>query len=293
MPAAASRVVPGSVASDWNGIDPSRGALRAPRGQLGIRRMSKLAGLFGLALVLAGTSTALADRFVPVPAPVPVPETFSYYLRGDLGWGFSGDPSYSESGAMYGVAPGVPLDSRSIGNDSGVFFGSIGTGVYFSPRFRGDLTLDFRGEQSIDVTAAYTNLVPAAAGTVRDTVRLRGTVGMANIYWDLMPRGHFTPYVGAGIGFVYNQIERDYLATHTGLTVTGSGSDNHFGLAGALMAGISISTDHRFVWDFSYRALYMDGGSTTTNLSNGSVSSVDIGSQWEHQFRVGVRVNLW
>jgi opacity protein-like surface antigen len=254
--------------------------------------MNKLAGLLGLAIALAGSSPALADRYVPVPAPMPVQETFSYYLRGDLGWGFSGNPSFSETGAMYGVAPGVPLDSRSVGTDNGVFFGTIGAGAYFSPRFRGDLTLDFRGEQSIDASGTYTDAGPLA-GTVRDTVRLRGTVGLANVYWDLLPRGHFTPYVGAGVGFVYNQIERDYLAQQTGLTVTGGGSDNHFGLAGAFMAGVSFATDHRFVWDVSYRALYMDGGSTTTNLSNGSISTVDIGSQWEHQVRVGVRVNLW
>jgi opacity protein-like surface antigen len=263
--------------------------------------MNKLAGFFALALLMLASGPALADGYerkvpapIPVPAPMPIPETFSYYLRGDIQWGFSGNPSYSESGAIYGVPPGVPLSSRSIDNSNGLFSGSIGGGAYFSPRFRGDLTLDFRDEQSIDAAATYTDTnAGSVAGTVRDRIKLRGTVGLANIYWDLMERGHFTPYIGGGLGFVYNDINRSYSATQTGLTVTGSSHDEQVGLAAALMAGVTLSWDHRWALDIGYRALYMNGGSITTTLSNSSVSSVDIGSQWEHQFRVGVRVNLW
>lgn len=261
--------------------------------------MIKIARFCALAVALAASGSALADGYgrnvpapIPVPAPVPIPETFAYYLRGDIQWGFSGNPSNSESGAIYGVPPGVPLDSRSVDNTNGVFSGSIGGGAYFSPRFRGDLTLDFRGEQSVDATAAYTDAGPVS-GTVRDSVRLRGTVGLANIYWDLLPRGQFTPYVGGGLGFVYNDISRNYSATQAGLTVTGSSRDDNYGLAGALMAGVTMSWAPGWALDVGYRALYMAGGSVTTTLSNGSVSAADIGSQWEHQVRVGIRVNLW
>ncbi len=59
------------------------------------------------------------------------------------------------------------------------------------------------------------------------------------------------------------------------------------------MAGVTIARDHAWALDVGYRALYMDGGEVTTTLSNGDVSRVDIGSQWEHQVRVGLRVNLW
>lgn len=259
--------------------------------------MNKLAGLLGLAIALAASGPALADGYgrkaaapIPVPAPMPVPESFSYYLRGDLGWSFVGSDSFSESGAVIGLPPGVVLTGKS-SNTDGVFIGTVGAGVYLSPRFRGDLTLDFRGEQSMDSTTTYTGGT-GGPGTARDTVRLRGTIGLANLYWDLLPRGHFTPYVGAGIGFVYNDIARSYSDQPAG--IVGSGSDNHVGLAGALMAGISFATDHRYVWDLSYRALYTDAGSITTVLSGtGGISTVDIGSQWEHQVRIGLRVNLW
>ena len=139
-------------------------------------------------------------------------------------------------------------------------------------------------------------------GKVQDNVKLRGTVGLVNAYWDILPRGHFTPYIGAGIGFVYNNIERSYRASEDTLgnlvfntVATGSSSAVHVGLAAALMAGVSFATDHRFVWDLSYRALYTDGADTGTTLSptSAGMSSVDIGNQWEHQIRIGIRANIW
>jgi opacity protein-like surface antigen len=67
-----------------------------------------------------------------------------------------------------------------------------------------------------------------------------------NGYLELLPRGMFTPYVGAGIGFVYNQITRSYVNTETladgsGTTLStrsrlGAGKDNDVGLAVARMA---------------------------------------------------------
>ena len=61
------------------------------------------------------------------------------------------------------------------------------------------------------------------------------------------------------------------------------------------MAGVSISWSHTWVLDIGYRALYMDGGDLVTPISGGSAtpSRIEIGSQWEHQLRVGLRANLW
>lgn len=225
---------------------------------------------------------------------MPVQENFSHYLRADLGWGFAGEPSFSESGAVYGS--GVPLTGQSV-DTSDVFHGSIGAGTYWTRHFRTDVTLDFRGTQDIDATSTYVDAGPVN-GTVRETVQLRGTVGLFNAYWDISPRGSFTPYVGAGVGFVYNQIDRTHVTTDDSggaqPVVTGSSSANNFGLAAALMAGASFSWTHGWALDIGYRALFMDGGDVTTTLSGtGGTSRVDIGSQWEHQIRVGLRANIW
>jgi opacity protein-like surface antigen len=179
---------------------------------------------------------------------------------------------------------------------SDVFHGSFGAGTYWTPRFRTDVTLDFRGTQEVDATTNYDDGVNLK--TARDMVELRGTVGLFNAYWDLAPRGSFTPYVGAGIGFVYNQIDRNYVSTEDvggAIHQAGSGSANNFGLAAALMAGASFSWTHGWALDIGYRALYMDGGEISIPLAGavGGASRLEIGSQWEHQIRVGLRANIW
>jgi opacity protein-like surface antigen len=259
--------------------------------------------LIVLAVGWLGASPALAngdrDRGVPapipVPAPVPIAESFSYYLRADIGWGLAGDPSYSESGAVYGTPPGVPLTGRSIGTGD-VFHGSVGAGVYLTPHLRGDITLDLRGTQDINATSTYID--GANTGTVRDMIKLQGTVGLVNLYWDLLPRGSFSPYVGAGIGFVHSNIDRNFVTTEApanAIVASGSSGADNFGLAAALMAGATFAWNHTWALDVNYRALYMDGGDVTTILAPGTagISTADLGSQWEHQFRIGLRANIW
>ncbi len=261
----------------------------------------KLAAVMGLAVAVLASPAAAGggERIpapIPVPAPMPIQESFSHYLRADIGWGFAGEPSFSESGAVYGTPPGVALTGRNV-DTSDAFHGSIGAGTYWTSRFRTDVTLDFRGTQDVDAVATYND--GGTIGTARDMVQLRGTVGLFNAYWDLAPRGSFTPYVGAGIGFVYNQINHTHVTTDDSggpqPVVSGSSSASNVDLAAALMAGVSFSWSHAWVLDIGYRALYMGGGETVTVLSPGTAgtSRIDIGSQWEHQIRVGLRANLW
>jgi opacity protein-like surface antigen len=243
---------------------------------------------------------------IPVPAPMPVPEGFTYYLRVDLGWSFEPDPSFSESGALYGTTLPVPysgLTGAGVTAD-GVLGGTIGFGAYLTPRFRGDLTLDFRGEQEIVATATYTDAGPPVAdpGLVTDRMKVSRVVGLVNAYWDLMQRGRFTPYVGAGIGLVYNDISRTHLTTEDdgGGTLTtvkqGASKKTNVGLAAALMAGASFSIDPTWAIDVNYRALYLEGGSVTTTLTTAGpseTSTASLGDVWEHQIRVGLRFNIW
>ncbi len=263
----------------------------------------KLATMMGLAVAVLATPAAAGggERIpapIPVPAPMPIQESFSHYLRADIGWGLAGDPSFSERGAEYGASDLLysALSDRQSGvNDT--FHGSIGAGTYWTSRFRTDVTLDFRGTQDVDATATYADPGPID-GVARERISMRGTVGLFNAYWDLTARGSFTPYVGAGIGFVYNHINRNHqvIEDNGGVLTTvssASGSDNNLGLAAALMAGMSFSWSHAWVLDVGYRALYMDGGEVSVALPGPLTSTARIGSQWEHQLRVGLRANLW
>jgi opacity protein-like surface antigen len=238
---------------------------------------------------------------IPVPAPMPVPEGFTYYLRADLGWSFAADPSFSETGARFGDTPlsYSGLSNRSVSAD-GILGGTIGAGAYLTPHLRGDLTLDFRAHQDIDASATYTDAGPVD-GVVTDKLKVNRVIGLVNAYWDVLPRGAITPYIGGGIGFVYNDIQRTHLTTEDSgggpVTVkSGSSKETGIGLAAALMAGASFSLNPAWAIDVNYRALYLAGGSTTTILTGTDptdTSTARIGDVWEHQVRVGLRFNIW
>jgi opacity protein-like surface antigen len=257
---------------------------------------------------------------ISVPTPMPIPEGFTYYLRADLGWGFAANRSFAEKGRVYGAEPspfqtntlfafGDPQFLSTGTNGDDVFLGTIGFGAYFTPHLRGDLTLDFRGQQGFTSTSNYTyqsNTLETVTGKVTDTTRLNGVVGLANLYFDLLPRGGFTPYVGAGIGMVYNSAKRSYtddMTADSGVpppqtsSVTGSGSKNNVALAAALMAGASFTLKDGWMLDVSYRALYLggldvDATLNTTAPANGN-SKATIGDTWEQQARIGLRLNIW
>ena len=137
----------------------------------------------------------------------------------------------------------------------------------------------------------------------RETFRTTATVAMVNGYFDPLPRGAFTPYVGAGIGFIYYDIDRGRYNKETEVTALGvptgntqafnaTNKDTTWGLAAALMAGVSFSFDHRWALDVGYRAQYLDEASISMNTSGG-LSKATFGDHWEHQGRIGIRWNIW
>src|SRR6185503_1578866 len=123
-----------------------------------------------------------------------------------------------------------------------------GAGAYLTPHLRGDLTLDFLTSQDIDASATYFDAGPIINGLVTDRVRANRVVGLVNLYWDVLPRGAITPYIGAGVGFVYNDLNRTHLTTDdTPATLkAGSSKETSVSLAAALMAGASFSLNHQW-----------------------------------------------
>lgn len=233
---------------------------------------------------------------IPVPAANPVPEGFSYYLRVDGGWSTTaGQPNFSEAGRSYGGTDFGGSAFSSVGTQTqDIAFGGIGFGAYLTPMLRGDITVELRGSRDTEVTGTYR--YNTTNGVLQDNVHMQSTVGLVNGYIDLLPRGRFSPYVGAGVGMAYHQIHRTYLARETGgitQTVTGEANASRAGLAAAGMAGVTFAFDHRWALDVNYRALYMQGASATVTTNIGQISKAEVGDSWEHQVRVGLRFNIW
>jgi opacity protein-like surface antigen len=295
-----------------------------------VMQFKRFALFVGFLLAAAGSAQAqLKDRVlipapipdygaVAVPAGVPVPDGFAYYLRADLGWGFATSRSYSENGVLYGAGPGVFTTAPSFGfggsgfvagdaKSDGVFLGTVGFGAYFTPRFRGDLTVDFRSSQELKSESTYSYISTAAGtptvnGLVTDRVNINNAVILANVYWDILPRGHFTPYLGAGLGFVYNDATRTYMdfavpTSGTSQTTIFSSKETGVSLAAALMAGTTFAIDQHWLIDVNYRALYLSDVDVVTNVTGSGLpfnsSRASVGNVWEQQARVGLRYNIW
>ena len=126
-----------------------------------------------------------------VPAPMPIPDTTAWYIRGDISYGAHDDVGLLED-RQYSLTDTNIDDSWSVGG---------GVGYYFTPRFRGDITVDYLADteifgENLDATA------PVGGG--RRVFDLHSTVALANLYYDFNMHGKFSPYVGAGAGVAFN-----------------------------------------------------------------------------------------
>ena len=138
---------------------------------------------------------------------------------------------------------------------------------------------------------------------IKDKTEIKGTVWMANMYYDLMSTGGFTPYVGAGLGFVWNEMKRTHTTTvtsesnvspidlQTPFSSSTSENSDSVSLAAALMVGASYQITEITSLDFGYRFLYLGGTSADMNV-DGYNSHLEIGDQYVHQLRAGLRFDV-
>jgi opacity protein-like surface antigen len=158
-------------------------------------------------------------------------------------------------------------------------------------------TTDLNNDLTLDDRATHANFT--------GKTEFKGTVWMANIYYDLMKtdRG-LTPYVGAGLGFVWNEFNREHTTTVTscdnlnpcaGPRTEYSKSTNTktdtVSLAAALMAGASYQMTDVSSLDVGYRFLYLGGTGFTSDV-DGYASTISISDQYIHQVRAGLRFDV-
>ena len=211
-------------------------------------------GAVFLAVATLGAGTVLAQS---------APATPGFYSRFDTGPSFSDDAGGSIGG--------------DLGNGG---IGSIGLGYRFTPRFRTDVTLGYRGGYQL------------GGGNVNDT-DVSALTGMFNGYVDLGTWGRFTPYLGAGLGFSRNEID-DIRGTIGGASFRIPG-DDRVSFAWQAGFGTGIQLTDNAVLDLGYR--YQDMGLVRSSpaLSIGGVpvqaDAVD-GHLRGHELQLGLRVNF-
>lgn len=280
---------------------------------------------------------------VAVPAPVPVP-TFkpSWYFRLDAGIGGVSQPDASIDGYRYGGlnssntlgypdltgSGGPTLQSVDPTWFSGDFsnlatFGA-GVGYYLGGGWRMDGTIEKRSNDQLYLNgsdtwlshtldtsttpASYTVDTPDNFVTMRMTDRtdIDGTVWLANMYYDFGGdrRGGFTPYIGAGLGFVWHQFDHSNTTTTStcaddpctgGSSVVSSSTSStradKVAFAAAAMAGFSYQISEITSVDVGYRYLYLGGSDVSLDIE-GQPSKLSIGAQHIHQLRAGLRFDV-
>jgi opacity protein-like surface antigen len=192
-----------------------------------------------------------------------------------------------------------------------------GIGYYFNSHVRGDLTYTrmfnsnvsgYRFDQSqLNYNAAVpgsgdceaTAGVQASCAGTR-SFGLKSDVYLANLYYDIDCRCGFTPYVGAGLGFVRHNTSNGHITdTVNGQGVTGTidaASSTH--VAGALMAGLTYQIRERMSIDAGYRFLYLGQTATGAVKDTFSTNTVVIAPDptveqiHAHEFRVGLRYDF-
>lgn len=268
----------------------------------------------------------------PVPAPVPIPEFKpSWYFRLDAGLGVTSDPDVDGYVDDYLGAPGGPSGPDRIGGVSSWFDTDFdtsltlggGVGYYFGNGWRMDATIEKRSKDDIAIDAegawpgAYDQINSTTYGLVDgdasgriqylETAKLDGTLWFANLYYDFGTRFGLTPYVGAGIGFAWNEVARTAATAYSECAdavecAAGNYVHSRFAsatdkadkvtLAAAAMAGLSYSVTEMTSVDIGYRYLYVQGTDTVLEFDDGSTSRLEIGDQHIHQVRAGLRFDV-
>ena len=143
----------------------------------------------------------------------------------------------------------------------------------------------------------------------RDEVRLANHTVLMNFYHDFNRSGAFNPYVGAGLGAAIREARDNYsqkavcVSTQNSLNVpngpqpctqpdfgkSGSPSNTNFGAAAAFMAGVTYEFSPGIMLDTGYRAIWQGGNVTMKSLGD----TITGDSRVDHEFRTGIRWNIW
>ncbi len=205
------------------------------------------------------------------------------YLRGDVGYGWSG----SSSGQYVGNAVDPTVYNSEI-SAGGVYEAGIGCGSG-SRGLRGDLTVGFRPGRD------FTGDVDIVLGGVPVDPPIKTSIDsytvMVNGYYDFGSFRGFVPYVGAGVGVALHDM--GYVHIEHPASPNPQHGDTKVDLAWSLMAGVAYQLSSNAVLDVGYRYINMgsaqSGLSDTVQVLNPKLVVDDIDA---HEIKVGLRYHF-
>jgi len=189
------------------------------------------------------------------------------YWRGDIGYSWSTnadiqDKNFALDGGICGNAACTTAGKiDKVGNS---FLLSGGVGWRFTPNFRMDGTLTYRGWYKIDETLA-------------DATNFKADVKswnlMANGYWDF-PLTWGAPYVMGGVGYASNKVDT-ITATNSGIPFNlPGGTTGNF--AWALGGGVGVRINPSLTLDVGLR--YTDLGKLETDSGVITFAGIPVGT---------------
>lgn len=194
---------------------------------------------------------------------------------------------------------GSAVSNASLDN---TWLGEVGAGCGSGSRgLRAEVMLGFRGDRNFngDPAVYQGNLIGEDTGVVPPPVTddpmhtsLKTYTLMLNLYKDLGNWGGFVPYVGAGVGAAYHQLDNIYFTENPNLTNQIHGN-NDLAFAWSLMAGVGYQISDRAIIDVGYR--YMDMGSITSQRSDTGFNvnpAVKLDDLTAHEIKIGLRYHL-
>ncbi len=226
------------------------------------------------------------------------------YIRTSIGVDWMKDANFRDDGtpALFGSVTGS--DGRPIGA-----YGDFGTcafvegaaGIRLLPWLRSEIALAYRPDMDYTGQANFIGVT----GSQPVSGKADSLSGLFNLYLDInglpgVRLGRFQPYVGGGIGFAVNRLDKmiyrfPQLSSHTySIVPSGRRTDWAF----MITAGTGLVLTKHLTLDFSYR--YTDLGRLQTDagimVMDGPITSLEIGetstSLKSHGILMGLRYHF-
>lgn len=234
-----------------------------------------------------------------MPEPVLPPIESSnggWYLRGDVGVGIEKMDGFNfditnPCGCGAGDLTGYSLIEKSM-NDKAIV--GAGLGYQWNDYLRFDLTGEYRGANSFGFTLAGPTPAPNQEFNIYSGTH-SAAVGLVNAYYDIGDFWGLMPFIGAGAGFAYHNIN-NFHDMGAGSSFGGFGiaeKTNSTDFAWAIHAGMDYEVNQNLKLEMSYRYLAEGNADAGTVTCFNSVSCGDINYTLRditsHDMRLGMR----